>query len=141
MFEHHTKNKGDLGLMKVKLDLFEKGYLVLSPETEHSPFDVVGYKDSKFIRVQVKYRALKDDVVVLPVNTSWADKNGSHSKKYDLESIDIFALYVPDLDKCFYIPSGLLFSKSSNMKLRVTSPKNNQSNYNNLFDFQDILNC
>lgn len=38
MFTHHTKTKGDLGVLKVKLDLFEQGFLILNPETEHAPF-------------------------------------------------------------------------------------------------------
>ena len=28
MFDHHTKTKGDLGVLKAKLDLFQKGFLV-----------------------------------------------------------------------------------------------------------------
>ena len=40
MFIHHTKNKGDFGVLKAKLDLFSKGYLILNPESEHSPFEV-----------------------------------------------------------------------------------------------------
>ena len=56
---HHTKNKGDLGVLKAQLDLYEKGYLTLIPNTEHSAFDLVAYKDGTFKRVQVKYRASK----------------------------------------------------------------------------------
>ena len=36
---HHTKNKGDLGVLKAQVDLYQKGYLILLPHTEHSPFD------------------------------------------------------------------------------------------------------
>ena len=43
--KHHTKNKGDLGVLKAQVDLHEKGYMILLPQSEHSPFDVVGYKD------------------------------------------------------------------------------------------------
>ena len=28
MFNHHTKTKGDLGVLKAKLDLFQKGFLI-----------------------------------------------------------------------------------------------------------------
>jgi hypothetical protein len=59
MYKHHTKSKGDLGILKAKLDLFEQGYLILNPETEHAPFDIVAYKKGNFRRVQVKYRKLK----------------------------------------------------------------------------------
>jgi hypothetical protein len=59
MYKHHTKSKGDLGILKAKLDLFEQGYLILNPETEHAPFDIVAYKEGTFKSVQVKYRKLK----------------------------------------------------------------------------------
>jgi hypothetical protein len=42
---HHTKNKGDLGVLKAQADLYLKGYLVCIPLTEHAPFDVVIYKE------------------------------------------------------------------------------------------------
>ncbi len=53
--EHHTKNKGDLGVLKAQVDLCSKGYLILTPLSEHSPFDIVAYKNGEFIRIQVKY--------------------------------------------------------------------------------------
>ncbi|HDR4901174.1 hypothetical protein OCF11_05865 [Bacillus cereus] len=34
---HHTKTKGDLAVLKAQVDLYEKGYMILTPQTEHSP--------------------------------------------------------------------------------------------------------
>ncbi len=59
MASHHTKDKGDLGVLKAQVDLFEQGFTICLPQTEHSPFDLVAYKNGKFYRVQVKYRALE----------------------------------------------------------------------------------
>jgi len=56
MVNHHTKNKGDLGVVKAFCDLVEKGFVILFPATEHAPFDLAAYKDNRFIRIQVKYR-------------------------------------------------------------------------------------
>ena len=36
--EHHTRQKGDPGVLKAQLDLFEQGFVVLNPITEHTPF-------------------------------------------------------------------------------------------------------
>ena len=58
MKKHHTKTKGDLGVLKAQCALAEQGFSVLIPLTEHAEFDLVGYKNSHFIRVQVKYRSL-----------------------------------------------------------------------------------
>jgi hypothetical protein len=54
---HHTKNKGDLGLVQAMADLTAKGWAILVPLTEHEAFDLVAYRDGRFLRVQVKYRS------------------------------------------------------------------------------------
>lgn len=64
MKKHHTKEKGDLGVLKAQLSLFEQGYLILQPVTEHAPFDLVAYKDNAFKRVQVKYKSLDKSVTL-----------------------------------------------------------------------------
>ena len=111
--KHHTKTKGDLAVLKVKVDLYEKGWLPLTPETEHAPFDLVGYKDDKFLRIQVKYRAtVKDGRIEVAFRTSWADRHGSHIKYYDKKNLDLFAIYCPCTSKIYYLdPKG--FSKSA----------------------------
>jgi hypothetical protein len=52
MNKHHTKNKGDLGVAKAYCDLVEKGYVVLTPSSEHTPFDLVAYDGNKFIMME-----------------------------------------------------------------------------------------
>jgi len=51
MASHHTKDKGDLGVLKAQIDLFEQGFTIFVPLTEHCPFDLVAYKDGEFRRV------------------------------------------------------------------------------------------
>jgi hypothetical protein len=34
---HHTKDKGDLGVLKALIDLFEQGFTLFVPLTEHCP--------------------------------------------------------------------------------------------------------
>ena len=125
MREHHTKNKGDLGVLKAQLDLYEKGYLILTPHTEHSPFDLVGYKDGKFLRIQVKYRTAKNDKIEVPFRTCWADKNGTHTQDYDKNEIDVMCVYCPDTDKCYYVNPQ---ECNKTFNLRLSTPKNNQKN-------------
>jgi hypothetical protein len=125
MREHHTKNKGDLGVLKAQLDLYEKGYLILTPHTEHSPFDLVGYKNGKFLRIQVKYRTAKNDKIEVPFRTCWADKNGTHTQDYDKNEIDIMCVYCPDTDKCYYVNPQ---ECNKTFNLRLSTPKNNQKN-------------
>jgi hypothetical protein len=123
MYEHHTKNKGDLGVLKAQVDLFEKGYLILNPATEHAPFDLVAYKAGRFIRVQVKYRGVVNGRIEVPFKTTWADRNGTHTHHYDKGEVDVVCLYCPDTDKCNYIDVKLF---QSSVTLRVEPPKNGQ---------------
>jgi len=125
MREHHTKNKGDLGVLKAQLNLYEKGYLILTPHTEHAPFDLVGYKNGKFLRIQVKYRTAKNDKIEVPFRTCWADKNGTHTQDYDKNEIDVMCVYCPDTDKCYYVNPQ---ECNKTFNLRLSTPKNNQKN-------------
>jgi len=127
MIKHHTKVKGDLGVLKAQLSLYEQGYLILQPITEHAPFDLVAYKDNAFKRVQVKYKSLdKTGAMTLHFRSCWADKNGTHMQAVDKDQIDLYCIYCPDTDECYFLDPNA-FDKS--VTLRVEMPKNNQSKH------------
>jgi hypothetical protein len=123
MKAHHTKEKGDLGKLKVKCDLCEKGFLVLDSESEHAPFDLVAYKNKTFKRIQVKYCSAKNGKITISFRTCWTDKKGTHIQPVDKSEIDVYAMYCPDTKECYYtsIPEG-----NVTLTFRITSPKNNQ---------------
>jgi len=123
--EHPTKEKGDLGVLKAQLDLYEQGYKLLIPATEHAPFDLVAYKDGRFIRIQVKYKSVdKTGAITVHFRSCWADKNGLHMPDVNKDEIDLYCIYCPETDECCYLkPKD--FKKS--VTLRVDTPKNNQS--------------
>ena len=127
---HHTKQKGDLGVLKAQLDLFEQGFVLLNPMTEHAPFDLVAYKDKKFLRIQVKYKSVdKTGSITVHFRSCWADKNGTHMQAVDKGEVDIYCIYCPDTDECYYFnPTDFNHS----VTLRVEMPKNNQSKNINL---------
>lgn len=120
---HHTKNKGDLGKLKVKCDLCEKGFLVLDTESEHSPFDIVAYKDKTFKRVQVKYRTSKKGKLQICYKTCWNDRHGTHIQPIDKSEVDVIAIYCPDTQKCYYFSTN---TSDISVTLRLDSPKNGQ---------------
>jgi hypothetical protein len=133
---HHTKNKGDLGVAKAHCDLVEKGYIVLFPTTEHAPFDLVAYDGIKFIRIQVKYRRAVNGSVQIRLESWWADRNGSHGKPIDKSQIDVFCVYCPDTDKCYYFKPE---NAKTYFSLRIDTPKNNQlKNINFAEDFAGV---
>ena len=135
--KHHTKEKGDLGVLKAQVSLFEQGYLILQPVTEHAAFDLVAYKDGFFKRIQVKYKSLdKTGALTVHFRSSWADKNGTHMKAVNKQEIDLYCVYCPNTDECYYLdPSD--YDKS--VTLRVEAPKNNQSkNVKFLADYRRV---
>ncbi len=124
MDTHHTKHKGDLGVLKAQVDLFEQGFTILAPMTEHAPFDLVAYKDGKFRRVQVKYRRLdRHGKLDIKFSTCWTDKNGTHTVPIDKSEVDLYCIYCPDTDGCYYLDPSIF---GSNVTLRVETPKNGQ---------------
>ena len=127
---HHTKDKGDLGVLKAQVDLFEQGYTVLLPLTEHRPFDLVAYRDGQFRRVQVKYRSVdRFGKIDVKFSTCWTDKNGTHTVPIDKQEVDLYCVYCPDTDECYYLDPRHF---RSNASLRVRTPKNNQQRKVNL---------
>ena len=122
--QHHTKQKGDLGVLKAQVDLFEQGFAILAPMTEHSPFDLVAYRDGEFKRIQVKYRKLdKSGRMDIKFSTCWADRHGTHTVPIDKNEVDLYCVYCPDTDECYYLdPKDF----GSNATLRVKAPKNGQ---------------
>ena len=121
---HHTKTKGDLGVLKAQVDLYEKGYLILTPQTEHAPFDLVIYKAGIFKRVQVKYRELnKKGILEIRFRSSFSTSKGVKNLEVNKNEIDVYCIYCPQTDRCYYFDPND-FSKS--LSLRVDTPKNNQ---------------
>lgn len=120
---HHTKDKGDIGVLKAMADLGQKGWIIMNPLTEHAPFDLVAYKDSKFIRVQVKYRELKDGSVRVRLASTWNDIHGRHVVPMNKEEVDIVCVYCPGTNECYYLPTKEL---EENLTIRIADSKNNQ---------------
>ena len=101
----------------------KREFLVLFPSTEHAPFDLVTYDGCKFVRIQVKYRSAVKGVLQVNLINWWADKNGSHSRRIDKSQVDVFCVYCPETDKCYYFkPEDVNIC----LTLRVSAPKNNQ---------------
>jgi hypothetical protein len=123
MLVHHTKTKGDLGVLAAELDLFEKGFLLLKPQTEHAPFDLVAYRDERFYRVQVKYRAAVNGSIFMKMSTVWNDRHGTHTVPIDPSSIDLLCIYCPDTRACYYLDPKLYRTA---VVLRVAPPRNSQ---------------
>lgn len=122
---HHTKDKGDLGLIKVMCDLSEQGFKILTPFSEHLPFDLVAFSpvSGKLYKVQVKYRKLSKGVVTVPLKTSFLSSEGIVAKRYKDGDFDVIAVYCPDIQSCAYLTSADTEHLNNSATLRVEPHK------------------
>lgn len=134
---HHTKDKGDVGVAKALADLVGKGYQVLLPLTEHAPFELVAYREGCFQRVQVKYRSMTAaGSVEVTFESVWSDRHGVHNRPVDKTEIDLFCIYCPDTDVCYYLRPE---DHAGSVKLRILPSRNNQrSGVWQAADFLDV---
>jgi hypothetical protein len=124
MRTHHTKTKGDLGVMAAAYDLTKKGFIVCFPMTEHAPFDLIAYAGGQSLRVQVKYRTLSRGCVSVQFVAVWSDRHGVHRQRVDKEEIDLVCIYSPDTERCYYVDPNAC---AQSISLRVVPAANCQS--------------
>ena len=121
---HHTKAKADIGLAKVIADLMTKGHIPCIPLSEHQPYDlVVVLGNGEIVKLQVKYAQLKKNGTVdVKFRTSWADKQGIHTRHYQEQDFDYYAIYCPEKEQVLYVVNTFDCPKS----IRFDKPANNQ---------------
>jgi PD-(D/E)XK endonuclease len=125
MRPHHTKDKGDVGVAHAIADLTDQGFVVLTTLCEHAPFDLVAYRDGRFVRVQVKYRTLSSNgAIKLNFVSTWSDSRGTYRRPLDKQEVDVVCIYCPDTRACYYVdPKAFGISVS----LRVRPSRNGQA--------------
>jgi hypothetical protein len=123
---HHTKDKGDEGLGQVIGDLMASGLQVAVPLSEHLPFDLIAIDDDGAMRrVQVRYRTSVDAAQVrCQLGNSWADRNGTHKRRFDASSIDALAIYCPSPKTFVYLRADEL--PLAHVSLRLSTARNGQ---------------
>lgn len=122
---HHTKEKGDIGNLKIVADLAEQGLKVLVPLSEHLPFDLVAFnqENNKLYRIQSKYKKVVKDKIAVSLRTSYATKDGSFSNRYDEDAFDVLAVYCPDIDSVFYIDNKEIAHLGYCVTFKIDEPK------------------
>jgi hypothetical protein len=113
---NNEKTKGDIGVTQVIADLTKKGYQVAIPIAEHLQYDLICHDttNNKLFRLQVKY----DKVNAILCTKNFRTTNGEVVKKYEIHDFEYYAIYLPDIDECAYIPNVGL----THMTVRTTLP-------------------
>ena len=133
--KHHTKEKGDIGVTVIIADLSKKGFKILTPLSEHLPFDIVAYnvEKDKFYKIQCKYSSKTEaGVVNVKLISSYSTKNGCSSTRYKFNSFDVIAVYCPETDCVYYLNSDFTDKYKNSIKLRLEPARNGQSSDVNL---------
>lgn len=123
--KHHTKEKGDIGNLKIIANLAEQGLKVLVPLSEHLPFDLVAFnQDSdKLYRIQSKYKKVTNGKIAVSLRTSYATKEGNFSNRYKDNAFDVLAVYCPDIDSVFYISSEDVSHLDNSVTFKIEEPR------------------
>lgn len=112
---------GAIGETKVTLDLMELGYYVLHPAHEGGSVDLIALKGSYIYRIQVKYRHIN---YANAVDITWESGLDGYST-----SCDIIAVYVPELDQVFYVPSSICAGNLAKKRLHMREKDKNDDSY------------
>jgi hypothetical protein len=92
--------KSALAVAKVTADLIQKGYVVFLPTADILRFDLVAFKDDKFLKIQVKYSHVGPHNVCTGTNRS--SGNGCKITPYQVGDFDYYAIYLADVDTVIY---------------------------------------
>ncbi len=119
--------------MYVAACLGENGWQVLLPLGENHRFDLVAYKEGKFIRIQVKYVTPKNG----RLEVRCASSNNWSILRYKPEEIDAIAAFNAANKDVYFIPVDEI--NNSAFSLRLQPAKNNQKqNIHNADDYKDF---
>jgi hypothetical protein len=122
---HYTTDKGDIGVAVVSADLIKKGLDVLQPLSSSLPFDLVVHYEGRFFKIQVKYRKIKKGCVTFGLTRAVITNSNVKKRRIKRNEVDIFAVYCPDNNQCYYINSKAV-QGITDVSLRIQPTKTKQ---------------
>ena len=120
----NPKAKGEISQGQILAALLKRGDVVLIPFGDNQRYDLVIDRDGRFIRVQCKTAWITNRGQLSFAVCSSYKHRGKGTKDYKGEA-DFFAVYSPDLNKCYWIP--VEDCGTSQTLLRLTEVKNKQN--------------
>jgi hypothetical protein len=114
-------DKGDIGVSQVTADLTTKGFDILLPFSASLPYDMVIHKNSKFYKVQVKYRENHKGYVDLELRRANSRGKQKRHKGIKADEVDLYAIFCPDTAKVYYIDPKICENHQT-MRIRLDVP-------------------
>src|SRR5574341_209525 len=117
-----TSGKGDLSESSVLRAFIKAGFVVSMPFGDGAPYDLIVDTGKRLLKVQVKTGRLRGGCVLFAAQRI----NGHHGTrryKYDEGEIDLFAVYCPDNEQIYLVPT---LGDLAEGRLRIDVTRNNQ---------------
>lgn len=132
----NSKQKGCAGMFAVCSALSAKGYPVFVEIGDFSRVDIITLVDNRPIRIQVKTSvSKKGSVNFCTKSNNWHKKT---IKLYSAKEIDMFAMYVRDINKIAFV-SIKETRKRKSLTFRISPPENKQvKKIMNLCDYESF---
>lgn len=137
MIDNNPNQKGTLGEIAVCKELIKLGYSVFVEFGSHSKVDLI-VLDEKFCAYKIQIKATKSKNNIVEVYSTKNCLNPKYNSTYTIEQVDIFAVYVCDLDLVFYVTAKELLRNGKISKFRLSESKNGQKKF--VRYFRDYLN-
>ena len=120
-----TNQKGTLAELKISASAVDAGLGVSRP-LDDERYDLILDLRPRLLRVQCKWANRVGDVVTARLYTSRRDATGLVNRRYVTGEFDAFALYCPDVDRCYLLAAEAVVAFRQ-VHLRLAPCRNNQS--------------
>ena len=141
MFMLSTDQKGAIAELAIAHAAAELGIGVFKPLTDGERYDLIFDLRPQLVRVQCKWAARVDDVIVIRTRSCRRSRDGLLHRAYTSAEIDAIAAYSGDLGRCYFVPFERLCGRSA-LQLRLAPSRNNQRvgiNWASEFEFDATL--
>jgi hypothetical protein len=136
-----TDQKGAIAEACIAAAALKLGIDVYRPVAEGGRYDMIFDLESKLWRVQCKWAALRNNVLIVRAYTFRRTRTGWKKTTYSRDEVDVIGAYSMDLDRCFLIPIDMVEQRPT-IQLRIAPALNNQRrriNWADDFDFEARL--
>ena len=122
-----TDQKGNIAAAAIAAAAVKLGLDVYMPFGEGGRYDMILKFGGHLTRVQCKWASRYGDVLVVRCYSSRRTAGGKIVNRcYTEEEVDAFAVYSPDVDKCYLLPANL-WVLNRHVNLRLGPTRNNQA--------------
>ena len=117
----NVNEKGTIGLIEVIRDLTKKGFECFTPIHDYSAVDLIVLdKNHRTYRLQVKYRTLSRGSIIVDLSS----KVNGKSVPIDLDAIDGWAVYCPEIDSVVYVNKNEVDTTKNSIGFKLTEGAN-----------------